>query len=67
MIGSALICLPLTMEPLIQVFEVVGSLVRVINKYGPFSVILITSVSDRYVVAILDTTATAVSAFGDIY
>ena len=64
MIGSALICLPLTMEPLIQGFEVVGSLFILLDKSYLVSMILVTSVSAISIVVILVTVATTVAVFG---
>ena len=67
MIVSALVCIPLTVKPLIKLFEVVCILVRVLDKADLFDTILVTSVSARSVVAILVTADTTVVAFGDIF
>ena len=63
LIVSALVCPPLVVQPLIQVFEVAGSLVRVLNKSDPFDMIRVTSFVVISIFAILLTTTTAISVF----
>ena len=52
------------MKPLIQLFEVVGILVRVFNKSELVVMILVTIVANGYIVAILVTTALDIASFG---
>ena len=62
--GYDIVCLPLIFKPPIQVFGVVGILVRFLDKAGLVSIILVISVEARSIFVVLVPTTTTVATFG---